>query len=150
MERGLPGLGCLHHTRHHAVDPGRLRYVKDHDDRHFRELEQAPHTGLWWPESDKLRHIIETTAETCEKYEIGEMSASEAAAIINQMMQESDIVNPVFGWKDLDHRFVAPSTLDMARFMYWASRKGAPEWNQLGREFLKGILKAGVKARKVL
>ena len=128
----------------------RLRFVKDHDDRHFRELEQAPHTGLWWPESDKLKHIIETTAETCEKYEIGEMTASEAAAIINQMMQESDIVNPVFGWKDLDHRFVAPSTLDMAKFMYWASRKGAPEWNQLGREFLKGILKAGVKARKVL
>jgi len=128
----------------------RLRFVKDHDDRHFRELEQAPHTGLWWPESDKLKHIIETTAETCEKYEVGEMSASEAAAIINAMMQDSDIVNPVFGWKDLDHRFVAPSTLDMARFMYWASRKGAPEWNQLGREFLKGILKAGVKARKVL
>jgi FADH2 O2-dependent halogenase len=40
--------------------------------------------------------------------------------------------------------------MDMARFMYWASRKGAPEWNQLGREFLRGILKAGVKARKVL
>jgi FADH2 O2-dependent halogenase len=128
----------------------RLRYVKDHDDRHFRELEQAPYTGLWWPESAKLKHIIETTAETCEKYEVGELTASEAAGIINQMMQESDIVNPKFGWKDLDHRFVAPSTLTMARFMYWASVEGAPEWNLLGREFLKGILKAGVKARKVL
>lgn len=128
----------------------RLRYLKDHDDRHFRELEDARHTGLWWPESDKFKHLLEATAETCEKYEVGELTGSEAAATIQELIQHSDIVNPTFGWKDPEHRFVAPSTATMARFMYWASVQGPPEMNKLGREFLKGILKAGVKARKVL
>ncbi len=128
----------------------RLRYLKDHDDRHFRELEDARHTGLWWPESDKFKHLLEATAETCEKYEVGELTGSEAAATIQELIQHSDIVNPTFGWKDPEHRFVAPSTATMARFMYWASVQGPPEMKKLGREFLKGILKAGVKARKVL
>jgi FADH2 O2-dependent halogenase len=60
------------------------------------------------------------------------------------------VVNPTFGWKDPDHRFVAPSTFTMARFMYWASVQGLPEMNYLGREFLKGIIKAGSKVRKLL
>ena len=59
-------------------------------------------------------------------------------------------MNPTFGWKDPAHRFVAPSTFTMGRFMYWASLRGPQEMRHLGREFLKGILKAGVKARKIL
>ncbi len=128
----------------------RLLHVRDGDDRHFRELEDVPHVGLWWPESDKFKHLLEATAETCEKYEVGELTGDEAADIVFGLLRESDIVNPTFGWKDEQHRFVAPSTLTMARFLYWASVEGPPEMNHLGREFLKGIVKAGVRVRKLL
>jgi FADH2 O2-dependent halogenase len=128
----------------------RLRHVRDGDPRHFQELEQAKHTGLWWPESDAFKRLLETTAEVCEKYEVGELTGDQAADVIFAMLDESEIVNPTFGWKDESKRFVAPSTVTMARFLYWASVQGPPEMNHLGREFLKGILKAGVRARKVL
>jgi len=128
----------------------RMLYLKDHDDRHFKELERAPHTGLWWPESTTFRRLLETTAEICEKYEVGAMDAETAAAAIMTLLQESDIVNPTFGWKDPEHRFVAPTTATMARFMYWACYSGSPEVRDLGREFLKGIAKSGIKVRKLL
>lgn len=128
----------------------RLRYVRDRDERHFQELEEAPYPGLWWPESHKLKRLLESTAETCEKYEVGELTGDQAAQIIHQMLQDSDIVNPAFGWKDPRQRFVAPSTFTMAKFLYWASVQGPPEVNHLGRSFVMGILKAGLKARKVL
>jgi FADH2 O2-dependent halogenase len=78
------------------------------------------------------------------------MTAGEAASTIMSLIQSSDIVNPTFGWKDPDHRFVAPSTVTMAKFMYWASYSGSPEMRELGREFLKGIIKSGAKVRKLL
>ncbi|MGY1683317.1 NAD(P)/FAD-dependent oxidoreductase [Geodermatophilus sp. SYSU D01176] len=128
----------------------RLLHVRDGNERHFRELEEAPHTGLWWPESDAFKRLLEATVETCEKYEVGELTGDEAADIVFSLLHDSDIVNPVFGWKDEEKRFIAPSTWMMARFLYWASVQGPSEMNHLGREFLKGVLKAGVRARKLL
>lgn len=128
----------------------RLQYVHDDDDRHFRELENTDFPGLWWPETDKFKILLESTAETCEKYEAGALTGDEAADIIFKLLRESDIVNPAFGWKDEDHRFVYPSMLTMARFLYWASVQAPEEMNHVGREFLKGILKAGAKIRKLL
>lgn len=129
----------------------RLRYVRDRDDRHFRELEESRYPGLWWPESAKCKQLLDGTAETCEKCDVGELTGDEAADIIFAMIKDCDVVNPVFGWKDPEHRFVKPSPLTMARFLYWASfRAPADEMRHLGREFFKGVLKAGVKARKVL
>lgn len=128
----------------------RLLYVRDHDDRHFRELEDTPYPGLWLPESDKFRRLLEATAETCEKYDVGELTADKAADIVFRLIDDCDIVNPVFGWKDPEKRFILPSTATMAHFLYWASVEAPSEMRELGREFLKGILKAGVKARKLL
>ncbi len=128
----------------------RLLYVRDGDPKHFKELEDAKYPGLWWPESDKFKNLLEATAETCEKFEAGVLTGDEAADIVLKHVQDSDIVNPTFGWKDPNRRFVSPSTFTMARFMYWASVQGPPEMRHLGREFLKGILKAGSKVRKLL
>jgi tetracycline 7-halogenase / FADH2 O2-dependent halogenase len=128
----------------------RLLHVRDHDERHFRELEDTAHPGLWWPESDTFRRLLEATAETCEKYEVGELTGDEAADTVFKLIDDCDIVNPTFGWKDPGVRFVAPTTLTMARFLFWASVQAPPEMRHLGREFLKGVVKAGAKARKVL
>lgn len=128
----------------------RLKYVRDGDERHFRDLEDVAYPGLWWPETDKFKNLLEATSETCEKYEAGALTGDEAADIVFRLLRDADDVNPVFGWKDEDHRFVYPSTVTMARFLYWASVQGPQEMNTVGREFLKGILKAGSKIRKLL
>ncbi|MGF1343212.1 NAD(P)/FAD-dependent oxidoreductase [Streptomyces flavovirens] len=128
----------------------RLNHVKDGDERHFRDLEDTRFPGLWWPESEKFKTLLESTAETCEKYEAGALTGDEAADIVFQMIKDCDIVNPAFGWKDENQRFVSPSTLTMARFLYWASFQAPEEMNNVGKEFLMGILKAGAKVRKLL
>lgn len=128
----------------------RLKHFKDGDERHFRDLEDTRFPGLWWPESEKFKTLLESTAETCEKYEAGALTGDEAADVIFQMLKDCDIVNPAFGWKDENQRFVSPSTLTMARFLYWASFQAPDEMNNVGKEFLKGILKAGAKVRKLL
>ncbi|SCE12110.1 FADH2 O2-dependent halogenase [Streptomyces sp. BpilaLS-43] len=128
----------------------RLNHVKDGDERHFRDLEDTRFPGLWWPESEKFKTLLESTAETCEKYEAGALTGDEAADIVFQMIKDCDIVNPAFGWKNENQRFVSPSTLTMARFLYWASFQAPEEMNNVGKEFLMGILKAGAKVRKLL
>nr|WP_239919797.1 MULTISPECIES: hypothetical protein [unclassified Streptomyces] len=128
----------------------RLKHFKDKDQRHFRELEQNDHPGLWWPQSDKFKILLETTSETCEKYEAGALTGDEAADIIFKLLDDSPIVNPVFGWKDEEKRFIYPSVATMGRFLYWASVQAPPEMNSVGREFLLGIVKAGSKVRKLL
>ncbi|MYX77408.1 FAD-dependent monooxygenase [Streptomyces sp. SID3915] len=128
----------------------RLNHVKDGDERHFRDLEDTRFPGLWWPESERFKTLLESTAETCEKYEAGALTGDEAADIVFQMIKDCDIVNPAFGWKDENQRFVSPSTLTMARFLYWASFQAPEEMNNVGKEFLMGILKAGAKVRKLL
>jgi hypothetical protein len=48
-----------------------LHYRLDDDnDAHFKALEDAPYTGLPWPDSEKLNRIVDTMVETCEKYEV--------------------------------------------------------------------------------
>lgn len=129
----------------------RLNFALDGDARHFDELEETAYPGLWWPESTDFKNILEATAETCEKYEAGALDGDTAADIIFGMLNECDLVNPAFGWKDPeDTRFVLPTTATMARFMYWANRKAPKEMRELGRALLTGVVRAGVRGKKVL
>jgi FADH2 O2-dependent halogenase len=129
----------------------RLNYSLDHDERHFEELENTPYPGLWWPESSVLKQILDATAEICEKYEIGEIDGDSAADSIFKMLNECDLVNPVFGWKGSeDTRFVLPTMQMMAKFMYWSTRQAPPEMRTLGRALLTGVVKSGVRGKKVL
>jgi FADH2 O2-dependent halogenase len=103
----------------------RTEYELTGDEDRLRKLEQAEYPGLWWPDRG-FRRILELTVETCEKYEVGELTGDRAADIIFAAIGDSDSAIPAFGWQDEAHRFVYPTTVDMARFMYWGTRK-APE-----------------------
>jgi FADH2 O2-dependent halogenase len=126
----------------------RLGYLIDGDERHFAELEQAPHTGLWWPESTAFKNILEGTAETCEKYEAGVIDADSAAAAVSTMLAEPGLSGPAFQWEKPDTRYVAPSTPDMAKFMLWATTQSPPEVRPLGRALVGGVVKAGLRGKK--
>jgi len=126
----------------------RLGYLLDGDDKHFAELEKAPHTGLWWPESNSFKNILEDTARTCEKFEAGEIDADTAAGIISRSLAERGLSGPTFGWERPETRFVAPSTPEMARFMFWASTQSPDEVRPLGRALVSGVVKAGLRGKK--
>lgn len=128
----------------------RLRYLVDNDEKHFKQLEEAPHPGLWWPESTEFKNMLETTAEICEKYEAGVLTGDEAADSLQALLAGSALVNPVFGWDKPESRFVLPTAALMARFMYWASVKAPPEMQELGRATFAGVVKAGLHGKKVL
>lgn len=127
----------------------RLRYVRDGDVSHFQALENSRHPGLWWP-TDTFKNLLEGIAETCEKYEAGQSTADEAADAVFAQLQASEVVNPVFGWKDEQRRFIWPDLPTMARFLYWASVQAPPELRSVGRDFLMGVVKAGTRVRKLL
>jgi FADH2 O2-dependent halogenase len=128
----------------------RLRYAVDGDNAHFQALEKTSNPGLWWPESTTFQRILEITAETCEKYEVGELTGDQAADIILKLVQDSPEVNPTFGWKDPATRFVAPNTLHLAQFVRWGLFSAGPDMRKLTRFVVSGGIKAGPRARKLL
>ncbi len=127
----------------------RLAYTRDGDDRHFQELENSRYPGLWWPEDDLVKNLLELTAETCEKYEVGELDGDTAAATILARVQECELVNSTFGWKDPEHHFAAPSTRDMLRYLYWASTRAPAGLRRHGRAMANGILWSALHGKRV-
>ena len=136
----IPALLRMHEAR--------IRYAYDRDDRHFRALENTRKPGQ--PPSDKTNSLFDATVETCEKYEAGALSGDEAADVILKLLGECDIVAPSLGWKNPEKRFVYPRAVTLARFMYWALFQGPPEMRRMSRGYLKAVMTAGVRARKVL
>jgi FADH2 O2-dependent halogenase len=126
----------------------RQNFALDGDDRHFKELENSPHTGLWWPDSDSFKKLVDITAETCEKYEVGELTGDAAADIVFQAIKDCDVVNTPFGWREEKNRFFAPTTKQMISFMWWANTQAPPEIKELGRAMLTGIFKSALRGKK--
>jgi FADH2 O2-dependent halogenase len=102
----------------------------------FEALEKAPHTGLWWPDSDVFKELVEATERACLLYESGEIDGDTAADMILRMVESSEAVSRSFGWKDLDHRFVFPSQSDMLHYLEEISGSPLPELSTLGTEAL--------------
>jgi FADH2 O2-dependent halogenase len=128
----------------------RVDYANDGDERHLRALEDVKYPGLWWP-TDDFRRILELTAETCEKYEVGELDGDTAADIIFAAVQNCESMNPKFGWQDEEHRFIYPSTLDIVKMMYWGIRKSpGGEMSELCSALLRGSIQAALHGKKVL
>ncbi|WP_312018580.1 FAD-dependent monooxygenase [Streptomyces sp. I05A-00742] len=129
----------------------RARYEADGDERHLRRLERVADPGLWWPEPE-FKHVLELTAEVCEKYESGTMTGDEAADAIFAALDRSEGLNPVFGFRDDEStRFIYPSTAMVARFVHWAARKGpAGELRTVSRSLATGAARSLLKGRKPL
>lgn len=128
----------------------RQDFAFDGDDRHFKEMENAPYPGLWWPDSHAFKHLIDLTAETCERFEAGEIDGDKAADIVFQGIRDCESVNTPFGWKDgEDHRFYRATTPTMIKFMWWATTQGPTEMRELGRAMISGVVRQGVRGRKV-
>nr|WP_308190570.1 FAD-dependent monooxygenase [Streptomyces sp. HPF1205] len=128
----------------------RVNYTLTGDESHLEQLEKIDYPGLWYPDP-VFREILELTAETCEKYEAGAIDGDTAADIVFDALNNCDLLNPTFGWKDPeDTRFIVPTTAMMAKFMYWGIRKAPGQMRDLASSTLSGTIRAGIKGRKLL
>jgi FADH2 O2-dependent halogenase len=128
----------------------RAEYELTGDEEHLARLERADYPGLWWPHRD-FRQLLELTAETCEKYEAGSLSGDQAADVIFAAIRDCGNFNPVFGWQDEAHRFVYPSTLQIARFLHWGMRKApAAEMREMSRALLASSVRTVLKGARPL
>lgn len=124
--------------------------LRGRDDRVFREMERSPYPGLWWPDSHAFKHLLDVTHETCERFEAGEIDGDKAADIVFEAIRDCESVNTPFGWKDdEDHRFYRATTPTMIKFMWWCLTTGPEEMRTLGRAMIGGVVRQGLKGRKV-
>jgi tetracycline 7-halogenase / FADH2 O2-dependent halogenase len=124
-----------------------VAYERDGDEEHFRQLENSPYPGMWWP-SDDFKQLLDLTVETCEKYEVGSIEGDEAADIIFRALKDCETLNPALGWKDESVRLVCPTAKDELKYMYWANVKAPdPETREMSRFLLAGGLRALVRGQ---
>ncbi|MEV8550049.1 NAD(P)/FAD-dependent oxidoreductase [Streptomyces glaucescens] len=118
------------------------RFREDRDTTVFDRLEKAPHTGLWWPDSDAFKELLQGTERACLDYESDLIDGDTAADRVLRLVRESEAVSPGFGWKDTGRRFIHPDRRDMAAFLEWAAASPLPELGPLGRESLAALRRA--------
>ncbi|MFE2288859.1 NAD(P)/FAD-dependent oxidoreductase [Streptomyces sp. NPDC059443] len=130
--------------------PGTLRinnalrkFRIDRDASVFDALEKVPHTGLWWPDNDDFKALLDGTAKACAQYEAKEIDGDRAADIILGLIAKSEAVHPGFGWKDVDQRFIHPDRGQISDFLQWAARSPVPALSTVGRESLDALRAAG-------
>ncbi|WP_341845524.1 NAD(P)/FAD-dependent oxidoreductase [Kitasatospora purpeofusca] len=130
--------------------PGTLRinnalrkYRNDGDASVFDALEKVPNTGLWWPDNDDFKTLLDGTAQACAQYEAGEIDGDRAADIVLRLVRESGAVHEGFGWKDVDRRFIHPGRDQILDFLQWAAKSPVPALGTVGRESLDALLAAG-------
>ncbi|MFJ6739780.1 NAD(P)/FAD-dependent oxidoreductase [Streptomyces sp. NPDC091279] len=141
--------GCFSTQAGMRLIRARQQFAATGDDRYFKELEDSPYTGLWWPDSKEFKELFDRSVEICGKYEAGELDGDAAADLIFGMIRDCDVVITAMGWKDEQHRYFLPSTLTMMKFMWWANLKAPHDMRELGRATLLAIVKAGLRGKKV-
>ncbi|MFE6165775.1 NAD(P)/FAD-dependent oxidoreductase [Streptomyces sp. NPDC056486] len=126
--------------------PGTLRinnalrsFRRDGDVSVFESLEKVPHTGLWWPDSDAFKALLDGMAKACAEYESNVIDGDTAADRILGLIRESEAVSPGFGWKDVNQRFIHPDRRQVMDFLTWAAASPLPELNTIGREGLDAL-----------
>jgi FADH2 O2-dependent halogenase len=126
-------------------------YELDGDEKHLKALENTDYPGLWWPDAG-FKEILDLTVATCEQYEAGEIDGDKAADVIFEALNACEGLNPVFGWKGPETaRFIYPSTVKVAQFVYWAARHSPqPEMRDISRSLITSAARSAMRGKKPL
>lgn len=125
-----------------------LNYQLSHDDAVFKALEAVPNPGFWWPGEPEIQRMWDTMVETVEKYEVGESTGADAGEKLFQMIVASELPPKGFGYKDPRNPHLRPTTLDLAKFMFWAITSGPPAARDLASGTLRAMTRAAMRRKK--
>lgn len=125
-------------------------YLRTGDDAYFRGLEEAPHTGLWWPDHEDYHRLFQSMVARCEAFEAGRTTAGRAADELFRELATADYIPPGSGFADRDIPNLSPNPRSMFQVARWTSRTAPPEMRDLYTGAGKDILRAGLKARRVI
>jgi FADH2 O2-dependent halogenase len=80
---------------------------------------------------------------------VGDLTGDQAADIIFKVIKDCDSLGPSLGWQDENHRFMHPTTREIAKFMYWGMRK-APEGEvrDMTRAIFANSVRSALKGKK--
>jgi FADH2 O2-dependent halogenase len=124
-------------------------YRRTGDDACFRELENAPHTGLWWPDHDDYAKLFDFTVSQVEAFEQGRISADKAADEVWWQLQEAPYIPQGVGFADPRQPFIHPTPAKLARTARWTVREAPPDIRELLTGTVKGVAKAGIRGRRL-
>lgn len=113
------------------------------DDAALRELENAKYLGSPFPTHDGCNELLRANTALCTAVDAGEMTATDAADRIFDMLRDADFAPPPFGLGDPSNRFFNATPPTMARTVHWA-HNGAPR--DIG-QLVTGALAAFAKQR---
>ncbi|MDH2427302.1 tryptophan 7-halogenase [Sphaerisporangium sp. TRM90804] len=126
------------------------RFAEDGNDRHFRDLEQAPHLGHYWGFNDGFAKAYDSMVEQVDAVEAGRLAAGDAADDLYDQMRLADFWPKHFGFAERDVRFISPGPKTLAKMARWARTEADPELGTLMIETGKAALKSRfLKGRKL-
>src|SRR5207248_2864855 len=79
------------------LQQGLSKFGKDGRDSHFRDLEEAPNLGFYWPDHDGYAKLFNEMVAKCAAFESGLISAQQAADDLYALLADADFVPKHFG-----------------------------------------------------
>ncbi|WP_051070240.1 NAD(P)/FAD-dependent oxidoreductase [Actinopolyspora halophila] len=119
------------------------RFRRTGDDSVLRELENAPNTGLWWPDHEEYAKLFRLMVDRVEAYERGEVTGAQAADRLFTELEQADYIPPGVGFNDRNQPFLYPTPSKLLRTVSWVAGDAPRDV----RDLVGGTAKEVVKAR---
>ncbi|AXK37440.1 FAD-dependent oxidoreductase [Streptomyces armeniacus] len=125
------------------------KFHKDGNDQHFKDLEDPPYPGLYWPNHDGFKSLYDEMVEQCEAYELGKVTAREAADTIYAHLERASYVPNYFGFAERKQRFLHPDLKSISKLVYWVLTEADPALKKIMLEHNKETMKAKAVGKKL-
>lgn len=125
------------------------KFLKDGNDQHFRDYEDVPNLGQYWPDHAGFETLYQDMVQQCLAYEAGTVTASQASEQIFGHLNGVDFVPKHFGFRDADRRFLQPTPRILARTMRWAAREAPDDIRKLMLSTAGEAMKGKLKGRRI-
>lgn len=107
------------------------RFAVTGDDAAFRELEDVPNVGLWWPDSPAYKALFDEMVRACRDVEAGRVAGDTAGKALLDRIAAADFVAPALGFGDPDVRFVNPTKQMLKDMMAWLATDAPADMRRL-------------------
>jgi FADH2 O2-dependent halogenase len=133
----------------YRLSEGLFKFLRDGRDQHFKDLEDVPNPGLYWPDHEGFKSLYDEMVEQCLAYEAGEVTAKEAADALYAHLERAPYVPKHFGFAERDLRFMIPNPKVMAKTARWLRTDADPVVRRLMLANAREALKAKARGRRI-